>query len=157
MRFVRRAKRSGCTLAMGETLWILGERMRVRHERPVLSIRYHPADDEAEKVILATGGQSYPACGTTGDGYRWAAALGHRIVTPHTALVPITSHAPWVLALQGVTLPDVVVRVIDVGRQLHYRPAHQHKGGVQLPVNRRSLAAAAAPCCSPISAFRGRR
>ena len=66
---------------------------------------------EAEKVILATGGQSYPACGTTGDGYRWAAALGHRIVPPRPALVPVTSHAPWVLALQGVTLPDVVVRV----------------------------------------------
>jgi len=74
----------------------------------------------AHKVILATGGQSYPACGTTGDGYRWAAALGHRIVPPHTALVPITSHAPWVLALQGITLPDVSVEVIDPSEQVAY-------------------------------------
>ena len=79
---------------------------------------------EAEKVILATGGQSYPACGTTGDGYRWAAALGHRIVPPRPALVPVTSHAPWVLALQGVTLPDVMVRVVE-------------HGGARLPARRR--------------------
>ena len=70
---------------------------------------------EAKNIILATGGQSYPACGTTGDGYRFAAALGHRIVQPHTALVPVTSHAPWVLELQGITLPDVFIRVVDTG------------------------------------------
>jgi predicted Rossmann fold flavoprotein len=68
---------------------------------------------EAHKVVLTTGGQSYPSCGTTGDGYRLAAALGHRIVPPHPALVPITSHAPWVLALQGITLPDVLVKVCE--------------------------------------------
>ncbi len=70
---------------------------------------------EAERVVLATGGQSYPACGTTGDGYRFAAALGHRIVPPHTALVPVTSHASWVLELQGITLPDVSVQVVNAG------------------------------------------
>jgi predicted Rossmann fold flavoprotein len=63
-------------------------------------------------VVLASGGKSYPACGTAGDGYAWAAALGHRIVAPHEALTPVTSHAPWVTALKGVTLPDVLVRVI---------------------------------------------
>ena len=80
----------------------------------MLALPTSPSGDRlhgAKRIILATGGQSYPACGTTGDGYRWAAALGHRIVPPHTALVPVTSHAPWVLALQGITLPDVVVKV----------------------------------------------
>jgi predicted Rossmann fold flavoprotein len=67
----------------------------------------------AKKVLLATGGHSYPACGTTGDGYRFAAALGHRVATPHTALVPITSHAPWVSALRGITMPDVAIQVVD--------------------------------------------
>jgi predicted Rossmann fold flavoprotein len=113
---LRRAERAGCTLAMAEPLveldypfspGVLAEKNAgFRLLTPQRSI-------EAEKVILATGGQSYPSCGTTGDGYRWAAALGHRIVPPHTALVPITSHAPWVLALQGITLPDVSVAVID--------------------------------------------
>ena len=103
---LRRLERSGSTLANAEPLADLvrtatGFRL-VTPQREI----------EAKMVVLATGGQSYPACGTTGDGYRWAAALGHRIVTPHTALAPIATHAPWVLALQGITLPDVVLRVI---------------------------------------------
>jgi predicted flavoprotein YhiN len=142
---VRVVEQSGCTLAMGETLsdlvrvfgfspLPLGEGQGVRATAADSTTSPHPnplpkgegtgerfrlvtskRSFEAEKVVLTTGGQSYPACGTTGDGYRFAAALGHRIVLPHTALVPITSHAPWVLALQGITLPDVFVQVINVG------------------------------------------
>ena len=72
----------------------------------------------ADKVILAPGGQSYPGCGTTGDGYAWAAALGHTIVPPRPALVPLRTDAPWVHALSGITIPDVLVRVMpgDGGR-----------------------------------------
>ena len=66
-----------------------------------------------QAVVLATGGQSYPASGSSGDGYRWAAALGHTIVAPRPALVPITTHAPEVLALQGITLADVRVSVLE--------------------------------------------
>lgn len=58
-------------------------------------------------LIVTTGGQSYPGCGTTGDGYSWAKAMGHRIVPPRPALVPLLSDAAWVRDLQGVTLPDV--------------------------------------------------
>lgn len=112
---LRRVKRAGCTLAMGETLVdIVRVSPLPMGEGTEHAFRLVTSQQtiEAEKVILATGGQSYPACGTTGDGYRWAAALGHRIVPPHTALVPVTTHAAWVLALQGITLPDVVVEVI---------------------------------------------
>jgi hypothetical protein len=104
---MRCVRRSGGTLAMSEPLVDL-----TRNEagfQIVTPLR----QIEAEKVVLATGGQSYPACGTTGDGYHWATALGHRVVSPHTALAPITTHAPWVLALQGITLPDVSVQVVD--------------------------------------------
>jgi hypothetical protein len=66
----------------------------------------------AAKVVLTTGGQSYPACGTTGDGYRWAAALGHTIVPPRPALVPIVTDEDWVKQLQGITVADVAVRVV---------------------------------------------
>jgi predicted Rossmann fold flavoprotein len=104
---LRRLKQSGCTLAMVEPLTdLVRTGAGFRLVTPQRSI-------EAEKVVLATGGQSYPACGTTGDGYRWAAAFGHRIVAPHTALVPLTSHAAWVRALQGITLPDVSLAVIE--------------------------------------------
>jgi hypothetical protein len=104
---LRRVKQSGCTLAMEEPL------VEIARASDCFQLRTAQRSITAEKVVLATGGQSYPICGTTGDGYAWAAALGHRIVPPHTALVPIASHAPWVLALQGITLPDVVVEVID--------------------------------------------
>lgn len=66
---------------------------------------------QTEKLILTTGGQSYPGCGTTGDGYVWAKQLGHRIVPPRPALAPLTSPAEWVHELQGVTIPDVAVAV----------------------------------------------
>ena len=67
----------------------------------------------ARRLILATGGQSYPQCGTTGDGYRFAAALGHTIVPPVTALVPIATEAAWVRAMQGITIPDAAVKVVE--------------------------------------------
>ena len=54
-----------------------------------------------EKLIVTTGGKSYPGCGTTGDGYAWLAALGHTIRRPRPALVPLTSDEPWVHELSG--------------------------------------------------------
>ena len=66
----------------------------------------------ASRVILTTGGQSYPGSGTTGDGYAWAAALGHTIVPPRPALVPLTTDAGWVREISGVTIPDVGVSLM---------------------------------------------
>jgi predicted flavoprotein YhiN len=103
---VRRVRQSGCTLAMSEPIT---ELVRLDAGFRLITPRQ---SIEAQSVLLAVGGQSYPACGTAGDGYRLAAALGHRIVPPRPALVPVTSHAPWVSSLQGITLPDVVVQVV---------------------------------------------
>ena len=65
----------------------------------------------AEQVVLTVGGQSYPGCGTSGDGYAWAKALGHKIIPPRPALVPLTSTERWLADLRGVTIPDVLVRI----------------------------------------------
>ena len=67
----------------------------------------------AEKVIVTTGGRSYPGCGTTGDGYGWAERLGHTIIPQRPALVPLTVNVPWVPELRGLTLPDVGLKVIE--------------------------------------------
>jgi hypothetical protein len=64
-------------------------------------------------VVLTTGGRSYPACGTTGDGYRWVRALGHTVTPPRPALVPLTTKDPWVRGLKGIAVPDAEVRVTD--------------------------------------------
>jgi predicted Rossmann fold flavoprotein len=66
----------------------------------------------AEKVLVTTGGRSYPGCGTTGDGYGFAAAFGHTILPQRPALVPLTVQPAWVGELRGITLPDVNLKVI---------------------------------------------
>ena len=73
-------------------------------------LRSEDADARASppaKVILTTGGQSYPGSGTTGDGYALCENLGHTIVPPRPALVPITVNVPWLPELRGLTMPDV--------------------------------------------------
>lgn len=67
----------------------------------------------AEKLIVACGGQSYPGCGTTGDGYMWAQELGHTIVPPVPALTPIHTQDAWLKELSGITLPDASLAVAD--------------------------------------------
>lgn len=57
------------------------------------------------KVILATGGASYPATGSTGDGYNLAQKLGHRIISPSPALVPLVVAEAWARSLSGLSLP----------------------------------------------------
>lgn len=68
---------------------------------------------EADALILATGGRSYPRTGTTGDAYPWLSRLGLPLVEPVPALAPLTSPAAWVRELAGVSLPDAVVRLQD--------------------------------------------
>ena len=65
-----------------------------------------------EKVLIATGGMSYRQTGSTGDGYRMAQQLGHSIITPKPALVPLITKEEWVKDLQGLTLKNVRVQVI---------------------------------------------
>jgi predicted Rossmann fold flavoprotein len=67
----------------------------------------------ARKIIITVGGQSYPGSGTTGDGYAWAAALGHTIVPPRAALVPLTTSEAWAKELSGVTIPDVSLQLFS--------------------------------------------
>lgn len=64
---------------------------------------------EADAVIIATGGLSYPVTGSTGDGYRWAQSLGHTIIEPRPGLVPLVAEESWVKELQGLSLKNVAV------------------------------------------------
>ncbi|MDE6590178.1 MAG: NAD(P)/FAD-dependent oxidoreductase, partial [Oscillospiraceae bacterium] len=64
-------------------------------------------------LILATGGASYPRTGSTGDGYRLARAVGHRIVPIRGSLVPLESEDPCCGRLQGLSLRNVGLRVKD--------------------------------------------
>ncbi len=60
-----------------------------------------------EKIIVATGGLSYPQTGCSGDGYRWATASGHRLIPPQPALVPLQLDADWTQDLLNLNLKNV--------------------------------------------------
>jgi len=62
-----------------------------------------------DAVILATGGLSYPSTGSTGDGLRFAAALGHTVVPPKGSLVPFETEEAWCADLSGLTLKNVTL------------------------------------------------
>jgi predicted Rossmann fold flavoprotein len=64
-----------------------------------------------DAVIIATGGASYPATGSTGDGYRLAQSVGHTIVPIRPALVPLETAGDIAPRLQGLSLRNVAVRV----------------------------------------------
>lgn len=67
---------------------------------------------ECDKVVVATGGMSYPSTGSTGDGYAFARAFGLKIVEPRQALVPIIVKQN-VSVLQGISLKNVNLCAID--------------------------------------------
>jgi predicted Rossmann fold flavoprotein len=71
----------------------------------------------ARRVVVSVGGQSYPGCGTSGDGYTIARGFGLKIVEPRPALTPLRFQVDWVRELKGLTLPDARVRVVVVRNQ----------------------------------------
>ncbi len=71
----------------------------------------------ADAVILTTGGASYPRTGSTGDGYRIAAALGHTIRPIRPALIPLVCKENYCKELQGLSLKNVTLTVTAGGRR----------------------------------------
>ncbi|MFC2728818.1 MAG: NAD(P)/FAD-dependent oxidoreductase [Centipeda sp. (in: firmicutes)] len=71
----------------------------------------------ASAVILATGGASYPATGSTGDGYALARAAGHTITPIFPALVPLVTQEAWVKDVQGLSLRNVRASLYYAGKK----------------------------------------
>lgn len=74
---------------------------------------------EFDKLILATGGKSYPATGSTGDGYIFAKKLGHTITKINPSLVPIEIKEPWIKSLQGLSLRNVNLKAFKGEKLIH--------------------------------------
>ncbi len=85
---------------------------------PGFAVRIPDGVLTARRVVLTAGGLSYPGCGTTGDGYAIARTLGHTIVEPRPALVPIRVGADWVADLRGIALPDASASIHDTTGKL---------------------------------------
>lgn len=72
-------------------------------------------------VILATGGVSYPATGSTGDGYKMAASLGHTIIPPEGSLVPLETAGKDAQDMQGLSLRNVAVKLLNGKGKVLYK------------------------------------
>ena len=71
----------------------------------------------SDAVILATGGRSYPSTGSTGDGYRFAEKMGHRIIQQEPSLVPFVIREEFCERLQGLSLKNVTLTMWADGRK----------------------------------------
>ena len=72
----------------------------------------------ARAVLIATGGISYPATGSTGDGYRFAEQAGHTVIPPQPALVPLETEQKWCAGLMGLSLENVRLYAVCHGKKI---------------------------------------
>ena len=94
------------------------ERILVENSK-VVGVKTADSTYLCDKVILATGGKSYPTTGSTGDGYKIAEMLGHTVVKPKASLVPIELYEKEIVELQGLSLKNVSIKIKD-GQKLVY-------------------------------------
>lgn len=84
----------------------------------ILAVRTDREIIQTDKVILATGGKSYPLTGSTGDGYKIAKDIGHTIVPIKPSLVPMEVYEKEMCKkLQGLSLRNVEVKIVDNDRK----------------------------------------
>ncbi len=87
----------------------------------ISGVRTEKQSYTAPAVVLATGGLSYPATGSTGDGYALAEKLGHHITPCEGSLVPLETVGPDCPDMQGLSLRNVEVKLLDGRGRLLYR------------------------------------
>ncbi len=86
----------------------------------VVGVDTQQGELQADAVVVATGGLSYPGTGSTGDGYNWAVAAGHSIVEPRPGLVPLAAREQWLQELQGLSLKNTRAVAYDAkGKQIN--------------------------------------
>lgn len=108
-------KRAGVTIRTGRVRNILTD------ETGVTGVKTDSEAFAAHRVILATGGVSYPATGSTGDGYAMAHSLGHTVTEPEGSLVPLETAGTDCQDMQGLSLRNVAVKLINGKGKTVYR------------------------------------
>lgn len=73
----------------------------------------------ADACIVATGGLSYRSTGSTGDGFRFAENVGHKVTQCFPSLVPMETKEPWICELQGLLLRNVEAKILDGKKELY--------------------------------------
>ncbi|MGI6006902.1 MAG: NAD(P)/FAD-dependent oxidoreductase [Ruminococcus sp.] len=107
---------SDITLALEKRMKALGVKVHLKsqvseilaEDERILGVRLeNGAVIEGDAVLVATGGLSYPSTGSTGDGYRFAASLGHKVTKLFPSLVPLIAKEPYISRMQGLSLKNV--------------------------------------------------
>lgn len=87
-----------------------------------------------DRLIIATGGLSYPSTGSTGDGYAFAERFGHTIVPPKPSLIPFETEEKWAGELMGLSLKNVTLRAYkpekagESGKKKKPKPVYEELG-----------------------------
>lgn len=109
--FLRRLARAGAEIRTNARVREVSKR-----EDGTFTVQLEDGALGARRIIVATGGKSYPKTGSTGDGYSIAVSFGHTLVKPRPALVPLVVDSPrsqWVRELSGIAFQDVIVKLVD--------------------------------------------
>ncbi len=116
-------------IALALENWAVGLGVEIRTGAPIdellikdnqvvgVKLGHHNKKIEADAVIVATGGRSYPGTGSNGDGYRLAEEAGHTLVPTRPALVPIETAGTTAKNLQGLSLKNVTVGLLIDGKE----------------------------------------
>ncbi|PKP47317.1 MAG: NAD(P)/FAD-dependent oxidoreductase [Bacteroidetes bacterium HGW-Bacteroidetes-11] len=96
-------RNAGAVLQTGSSV------LSIQKENDIFVVNTDSGSYTSEYLILATGGKSYPTTGSTGDGYRFAASLGHSIAEPHPALAPVIVSNYEFAELAGISFQDIEI------------------------------------------------
>jgi len=105
-------------LVKEDTLFNCDVQEILTNENHITGIKTNKGIFTADKYVIATGGKSYPLTGSNGDGYELAKALGHTIVEPKPALVPMTTEETWVKELAGLGLKNIRMDVYQDNKKI---------------------------------------
>ena len=111
----RELRRLGVTIRTGRALAVLTQEGRAT------GVRTADASFRSGWVILATGGASYPATGSTGDGYSISEALGHTVTPREGGLVPLETAGEDCQDMQGLSLRNVGVKLVNAKGKVLYK------------------------------------
>lgn len=112
--FAKALARVGATVITGTTV----KKIRVAENKVVGVVTEKGHEYNADAIIVATGGASYPGTGSSGDGYRIAKELGHTVTPLKPSLVPLEVAEEWVQDLQGLSLRNITASVIFEGKKV---------------------------------------
>lgn len=79
----------------------------------VTGVKTANGEIKADKVIICTGGKSYPKTGSTGDGYKFAKQAGHTIIEPKASLIPVITEEKWVRDIMGLSLRNIKITAFN--------------------------------------------